>query len=125
VLEYWNIGVLGVIQTELYKPPFRQPSGMMICSVSVIGQKKIMKLCVNLFDHPTALKNDFFHYFMTPILLRLNSNRGRFKNLRAGCWQKLTKDLAPAGWCCSIIFAPWFSFEQKPASPVSACDLLA
>jgi hypothetical protein len=37
VLEYWSVGVLEVIQTEVNKPPLRQPGDMIIGSVVVIG----------------------------------------------------------------------------------------
>jgi hypothetical protein len=46
-------------------------------------------------------------------------------NLRTDSWQEIITDLVPARWRSSIILAPWFPVEQKPAPPVSAYDLLA
>jgi len=72
VLEYWSVGVVDVIQTELYKSRFRQNSAMIICSVNVIGQNKFRQVCKNHFDHPNMLGNVFpiLHNSITPVLLR-------------------------------------------------------
>ena len=35
VLELWSIGVLDVLETEVYKPRFSQYGAMIICSVDV------------------------------------------------------------------------------------------
>ena len=41
LLDYWIIGMLDVIQTEVDKPRFRQSNAVMIGSVNVIWQNKL------------------------------------------------------------------------------------
>jgi hypothetical protein len=49
VMEYWSFGVMGENQTGEYKPCFRAYHDMIIFSVKVIGQKRILGGACNSF----------------------------------------------------------------------------
>ena len=67
-MEYWSIGVLDVIQTEVDKPRSKRTKAVIIGSVDAIEQNKFSYVMANQLVHPNGSGNVFFQYSITPTL---------------------------------------------------------
>jgi hypothetical protein len=70
VLECWSLGVLGGSPVQIGTPCVRIDSGMIFCSVNVIGANRFRPVWANPLEDPNKTTNVFpiLQYSITTIL---------------------------------------------------------